>query len=256
MQLPDYVSFEIGATVIHSYVTATTRWRIGRSSRRRDRGRHRRGRRLRHAAVDVAVHLCGLVISSFGSSLHTAALQARSVAAIVDYTRENVRERLSELTGGKGVYVRFYNVGRVIRDARSLYGVARASAADRLRRRRGAEAGDVPAAPVEFFRRRRLRRSLGGQGTRGRASGQVDDHGAGSPPATCVPMSAWSYRSRAGEAMRRSAIAARPARRREGPLAERALGGATPLPQILARSDMEPRSSTLTTANSSLATAS
>jgi NADPH2:quinone reductase len=63
------------------------------------------------AAVDVALHLGGEVIAAIGSETHVAALRERGVKHVLNYAKENVRERLGQLTDGRGVDVCFDNVG-------------------------------------------------------------------------------------------------------------------------------------------------
>ena len=111
-RLPDNVPFDVGATIIHSYDTAYYALV--------DRAQLQKGETVvvtgaaggvGMAAVDVALHLGGRVIAAAGSASRLAALKARGVTDIIDYSTENVRERLNELTKGKGIDVCFDNVG-------------------------------------------------------------------------------------------------------------------------------------------------
>jgi NADPH2:quinone reductase len=112
VRVPDNVSFEAAATVIHSYDTAyyalvdRAQVRTGESVVVTGAGGG-----VGMAAVDVALHLGGRVIALVGSEMHVAALRQRGVAEVVNYATENVRERLNALTEGRGVDVCFDNVG-------------------------------------------------------------------------------------------------------------------------------------------------
>ena len=63
------------------------------------------------AAVDVARHLGGRVIAAVGSDRHAVALREHGVSEIVNYSTEKLRDRLKELTNGRGIDVCFDNVG-------------------------------------------------------------------------------------------------------------------------------------------------
>lgn len=112
VRLPDNVSYEAGATVIHSYDTAyyaladRAQLKVGETVVVTGAGGG-----VGMAAVDVAQHLGGRVIAAVGSATHISALRARGVKDVIDYAKENVRQRLIELTGGRGVDVCFDNVG-------------------------------------------------------------------------------------------------------------------------------------------------
>ena len=251
------VSFEIAATVIHSYDTAYYALADPRPAQAGETvvvtGA---GGGVGMAAVDVALHLGGRVIAAVGSARHTAAARARG-RGDRDYARENVRERLAELTGGKGIDVCFDNVGGALFEtlARSMAWRGRLLPI-------GFVGGEVPKLAMNLP----LLKNFSVVGVFAGAWEDKEPEAARQaketimaldrrrPPAS--PCRHGRAAGRVGEAMRgdRRSQRDRP-HRREGPLAERALGGATPLPQTRARSDMEPRGSTLATANGSHATA-
>jgi NADPH2:quinone reductase len=111
-RIPDGVSFETAATVIHSYDTAyyalVDRARLEKGETVVVTGA---GGGVGMAAVDVAVHLGGRVIAAVGSPAHVSALHARGVRDVLNYSSENVRDRIAELTDGHGIDVCFDNVG-------------------------------------------------------------------------------------------------------------------------------------------------
>ena len=51
------------------------------------------------------------MIAAIGSEGHVAALRARGVKHVLNYAKEDVRKRLGELTGSRGIDVCFDNVG-------------------------------------------------------------------------------------------------------------------------------------------------
>jgi NADPH2:quinone reductase len=112
VRLPDNLTFEAGATVIHSYDTAyyalVIRAQLKAGETVLITGA---GGGVGMAAVDVSRHLGGRVIAAVASARHTAALHEHGVSEIVDYTQPGFRERLGELTGGRGIDVCFDNVG-------------------------------------------------------------------------------------------------------------------------------------------------
>ena len=123
VRIPDAVPFETATTVIHSYGTAyyalVVRAQVRAGETVVVTGA---GGGVGMAAVDVARHLGGRVIAAVGSDRHAAALRARGVAEIVNYSTEDMRDRLKALTDGKGIDVCFDNVGgRMFEDlARSM----------------------------------------------------------------------------------------------------------------------------------------
>ena len=75
------------------------------------------------AAVDVARHLGARVIAGVGSDDHAAVLRSRGVTEIVNYRREDLRDRLKVLGGGEGIDVAFDNVGGSLLKNFSIIGV-------------------------------------------------------------------------------------------------------------------------------------
>jgi NADPH:quinone reductase len=112
VRIPDAVSFESAATVIHIYDTAyyalVLRAQLSAGETVVVTGA---GGGVGMAAVDVARHLGGRVIAAVGSDRHAAALRERGVSEIVNYSTEKLRDRLKELTDGRGIDVCFDNVG-------------------------------------------------------------------------------------------------------------------------------------------------
>lgn len=118
VKLPDEVSFEIGSTVRYAYGTA--RYAL------ETRAQLRRGETVfisgaaggvGMAAVDVARQMGATVIAGTSSAARGDMARRQGAAHTVDYSCEPVRERLLELTQGRGVDVYFDNVGG------SLFGV-------------------------------------------------------------------------------------------------------------------------------------
>jgi len=110
--LPDGVGFEVGATVRYAYGTA--RYALG------TRAQLRAGETLfvsgaaggvGMAAVDVARRIGATVIAGARSAARGEIALAQGAAHAVDYSCEPVRDRLLELTQGRGVDVFFDNVG-------------------------------------------------------------------------------------------------------------------------------------------------
>jgi NADPH2:quinone reductase len=68
------------------------------------------------AAVDLARHLGLRVIAGVGSDDKADLVRAYGAGDVINYRRENLRERVKAATGGEGVDVCFDNVGGAIFD--------------------------------------------------------------------------------------------------------------------------------------------
>ena len=119
VKLPDGVGFEIGSTVRYAYGTA--RYALA------TRAQLRAGETVfvsgaaggvGLAAVDVARQMGATVIAGTSSAARGEVARQQGAAHTIDYACEPVRERLLELTQGRGVDVYFDTVGG------SLFGIA------------------------------------------------------------------------------------------------------------------------------------
>jgi NADPH2:quinone reductase len=146
VKLPDNVGFEIGATVRYAYGTA--RYAL------ETRAQLRPGETVfvsgaaggvGLAAVDLARHAGATVIAGTSSPARGEVARQQGAAHTIDYSCEPVRERLLELTQGRGVDVFFDNVGG------SLFGtVSRAMAWGGRMLPIGFTSGEVPSLAMNL----------------------------------------------------------------------------------------------------------
>ncbi|HZW74131.1 MAG TPA: NADPH:quinone oxidoreductase family protein [Caldimonas sp.] len=112
LKLPDSVDFELGATVRYAYGTAryalVTRAQLRAGETVFVSGA---GGGVGMAAVEIAHRLGATVIAGTSSAARGEAARRQGAAHAIDYSCEPVRERLLELTQGRGVDVFFDNVG-------------------------------------------------------------------------------------------------------------------------------------------------
>jgi NADPH:quinone reductase len=111
-RLPDNVDFFVGSTVLHAYLTA---WYA-----LVDRARVAPGETVLVtgaaggvglACVEVARLLGGRVIAAVGSAAKAQAVRDGGADEVVDYSCEDVRERVKALTNGEGLDVGVDNIG-------------------------------------------------------------------------------------------------------------------------------------------------
>jgi len=146
VRLPDGVGFEIGSTVRYAYGTAHYALET--------RARLRPGETvfvsgaaggLGMAAVDLARQMGATVIAGTSSAAKGEAALRQGAAHAIDYSREPVRDRLLELTQGRGVDVYFDNVGG------SLFGtVSRAMAWGGRMLPIGFTSGEIPSLAMNL----------------------------------------------------------------------------------------------------------
>lgn len=112
VKLPDGVGFEIGATVRYAYGTARyaleTRAQLSPGETVFVSGA---AGGVGMAAVDVARQIGATVIAGTSSAARGEVARQQGAAHAIDYSCEPVRDRLLELTQGRGVDVFFDNVG-------------------------------------------------------------------------------------------------------------------------------------------------
>jgi NADPH2:quinone reductase len=111
-RIPDNVDFFVGSTVLHAYLTA---WYA-----LADRARLQAGETVLItgaaggvglACVEVAHWIGGRVIAVVGSALKAQAVRDGGAEHVIDYSCEDVRERVKALTNGQGIDVGVENVG-------------------------------------------------------------------------------------------------------------------------------------------------
>lgn len=112
VRLPDNVDFFTGSTVLHAYLTA---WYA-----LVDRARLQPGEAVLItgaaggvglACVEVARLFGGRVIAAVGSAAKAQAARAGGADEVIDYSCEDVRERVKALTGGAGIDIGVDNIG-------------------------------------------------------------------------------------------------------------------------------------------------
>jgi NADPH2:quinone reductase len=115
VRLPAGVSFETAATVWHNYGTAyyalVERARVQRGETVFVTGA---AGGVGLAAVDLAGHFGLRVIAGVGSDDKMALVRSYGASDVINYGREDLRERIKLITGGEGVDVGFDNVGGTI----------------------------------------------------------------------------------------------------------------------------------------------
>lgn len=112
VRLPDNVDYFVGSTVRHAYLTA---WYA-----LVDRARLEAGETVLVtgaaggvglACVEVARHLGGRVIAAVGSASKAKAVRDAGAAEVIDYSSEDVRERVKAVTNGQGIDVGVDSIG-------------------------------------------------------------------------------------------------------------------------------------------------
>lgn len=146
VKLPEAVGFDIGSTVRYAYGTA----RYALETRAHVRGGETvfvsgAAGGLGLAAVDLARHMGATVIAGTSSVAKGEVALSQGAAHAIDYSREHVRDRLLELTKGRGVDVYFDTVGG------ALFGtVSRAMAWDGRILPIGFTSGEVPSLAMNL----------------------------------------------------------------------------------------------------------
>ncbi len=111
-RLPANTDFIVGSTLLHIYLTA---WYA-----LVDRARLQAGETVLVtgasggvglACVELAHLLGGRVIAAVGSSAKASIVREYGAEEVIDYSREDLRERVKALTGGEGLDVCVENVG-------------------------------------------------------------------------------------------------------------------------------------------------
>jgi NADPH2:quinone reductase len=146
MKLPDSVGFEIGATIRYAYGTARyalqTRAHLCPGETVFVSGA---AGGVGMAAVDVARQMGATVIAGTSSAARGDVARQQGAAHAIDYSSEPVRDRLLELTQGRGVDVYFDNVGG------SLFGaVSRAMAWGGRMLPIGFTSGEIPSLAMNL----------------------------------------------------------------------------------------------------------
>lgn len=110
--LPGEVDFAVGAAVRHGYGTAHYAL-VERAQLRAGETIFVSGAAggVGLAAVDLARHLGARVIAGVGSADKEACVRERGAVEVINYAKENLKDRIKALTGGAGVDVFFDNVG-------------------------------------------------------------------------------------------------------------------------------------------------
>ena len=111
-RLPDSVDYFVGSTVRHAYLTAwyalVVRARLEPRETVLVTGA---AGGVGLACVEVAHHIGGRVIAAVGSASKAKAVRDGGAEHVIDYSCEDVRERVKVLTDGQGIDVGVDNIG-------------------------------------------------------------------------------------------------------------------------------------------------
>src|SRR5580658_8838530 len=111
-RIPDNVDFLVGSTVLHAYLTAwyalVDRARLAPGETALITGA---AGGVGLACVEVAHLLGGRVIAAVGSAAKAKSARDGGAEHVIDYSSEDMRERVKALTGGEGVDIGVDNVG-------------------------------------------------------------------------------------------------------------------------------------------------
>ena len=117
VRLPDAIDFVAGSTILHCYLTA---WYA-----LVDRAKTRGGETVLVtgaaggvglACVEVASLLGARVIAAVGSAAKVPVVREYGANEVIDYSSEDLRERVKDLTGGEGLDVCIENIGGKVFD--------------------------------------------------------------------------------------------------------------------------------------------
>lgn len=115
VQLPAGVSFETAATVWHNYGTAYYALIEGaRAQASETMFVSGAAGGIGLAVVDLGRHLGLRVIAGVGSDDKAALVRGYGASDVINYRREDLRERIKSITAGEGVDICFDNVGGTI----------------------------------------------------------------------------------------------------------------------------------------------
>jgi NADPH2:quinone reductase len=144
--LPSNVDFVAGSTIRHSYLTAYYAL-VVRAALREGETVLVTGAAggVGSACVEVARLLGARVIAGVGNSAKANVVRERGAEAVIDYSSEDVRERVKALTGGEGIDVCIENVGG------SLFAtLARVMAWNGRLLPVGFTSGEIPSIPMNL----------------------------------------------------------------------------------------------------------
>jgi NADPH:quinone reductase len=145
-RLPDNIDFGVGSTVLHIYLTAyytlVNRARVEPGETVLVTGA---SGGVGLACVDMARLLGARVIGAVGSAAKAAIVRDYGAGAVIDYSSEDVRDRVKALTAGEGIDVCVDNVGG------SLFGtLARLMRWNGRLLPIGFASGEVPSLPMNL----------------------------------------------------------------------------------------------------------
>jgi len=115
--LPDDIDFEVGSTVLHNYITGLYALRNkAKLLSSETLVVHGAAGGVGLAAVDIGRHMGARVIATVGNEDKATLAKSYGAVAAINHHEENIRDRVKELTDGKGADVIFDTVGGDIFD--------------------------------------------------------------------------------------------------------------------------------------------
>lgn len=146
VRLPEGVTFEAAATVLHNYGTAYYAL-VGRARAERGETLFVTGAAggVGLAAVDLGRHLGLRVVAGVGSDDKAALVRSYGAGEVVNYRSEDLRDRIKAITSGEGIDIGFDNVGGAIFEQ-----MARLMKWDGRLMPIGFTSGEIPQVPMNL----------------------------------------------------------------------------------------------------------